>query len=58
MKTSFITLLIIMIAQYTFAQSAVEQELINLSKQKWQWMADKNVDELASLFHDNQSLSI
>ena len=52
MKTSFITLLIIMIAQYTFAQSAVEQEIIDLSKQKWQWMADKNVDELASLFHD------
>ena len=29
-----------------------EQEIINLSKQKWQWMADKNVDKLASLFHD------
>ncbi len=30
-----------------------EQELIELSKQKWQWMADKNVDELAKLFHDD-----
>ena len=29
-----------------------EQEIINLSKQKWQWMADKNVDKLALLFHD------
>jgi hypothetical protein len=29
-----------------------EQEIINLSKTKWQWMADKNVDKLASLFHD------
>ena len=29
-----------------------EQEIINLSKEKWQWMADKNVDKLASLFHD------
>ena len=29
-----------------------EEELINLSKQKWQWMADKNVDKLAPLFHD------
>ena len=29
-----------------------EQEIINLSKKKWQWMADKNVDKLASLFHD------
>ena len=29
-----------------------EQEIITLSKQKWQWMADKNVDKLAVLFHD------
>lgn len=27
-----------------------EQEIINLSKEKWQWMADKNVDKLATLF--------
>ena len=32
--------------------SPSEQELINLSKEKWQWMADKNVDKLATLFHD------
>lgn len=29
-----------------------EQEIINLSKQKWLWMADKNVDTLADLFHE------
>src|SRR6186713_3226005 len=29
-----------------------EQELINLSSEKWKWMADKNVDKLATLFHD------
>jgi hypothetical protein len=29
-----------------------EQELVNLSKDKWQWMSDKNVDKLATLFHD------
>lgn len=29
-----------------------EQEVINLSKQKWQWMADKKADTLATLFHD------
>lgn len=29
-----------------------EQEIINLSRQKWQWMADKNVDKLDLLFHD------
>lgn len=28
------------------------QELLNLSKAKWQWMADKDVDKLAPLFHD------
>lgn len=29
-----------------------EQELVNLSKEKWQWMADKNIEKLAPLFHD------
>ena len=29
-----------------------EQEVIDLSKKKWQWMADKNVDSLAPLFDD------
>ena len=29
-----------------------EQEIIALSNTKWQWMADKNVDKLAPLFHD------
>jgi hypothetical protein len=28
------------------------QQIINLSKQKWQWMADKNADTLAHFFHD------
>ncbi|AYB35319.1 nuclear transport factor 2 family protein [Chryseolinea soli] len=30
-----------------------EQQVIDLSKEKWQWMADKNVDKLTGLFHDN-----
>lgn len=29
-----------------------QQEIINLSKQKWTWMADKNVDSLNVLFDD------
>ena len=29
-----------------------EQELINLSKEKWRWMSERNVDALAALFHD------
>lgn len=32
--------------------SKAEQELLDLSKKKWQWMADKNADELSNLFHD------
>lgn len=30
-----------------------EQELVDLSNLKWQWMADKNVEKLRPLFHDN-----
>lgn len=30
--------------------SKTEQEIIQLSKQKWQWMSDKNVNELDKLF--------
>ena len=37
-------------AATTFSKE--EQEVVNLSKDKWQWMADKNVDKLAPLFHD------
>ena len=29
-----------------------QQQIINLSKQKWNWMADKNVDSLNVLFDD------
>lgn len=32
--------------------TAEQQEIINLSKQKWGWMADKNVDALNVLFDD------
>jgi len=45
----------------TFAQTmppppatltALDKELIELSRQKWQWMAEKNVDALNGLFDD------
>ena len=29
-----------------------EQEIITLSKDKWQWMANKDVDKLKQLFHE------
>ncbi len=32
--------------------SKAEQEIIDLSKTKWQWMADRKMDSLASLFHE------
>ena len=34
-----------------------EQEIIDLSKKKWGWMADKNVDSLALLF-DEKSMFV
>jgi len=54
MKTSILGLLfLLMSAPRSFAQnSASEQEIINLSKEKWQWMADKNADPLDKLFHE------
>jgi 4-carboxymuconolactone decarboxylase len=30
----------------------VEQEVIDLSKEKWRWMSERNVDALAALFHE------
>lgn len=37
--------------------TATEQEITNLSKDKWQWMADKNVDKLTALF-DEKSMFV
>lgn len=59
MKTTIIGLFLIFLgAQVLFAQnetkefSVAEMEIIQLSKDKWQWMADKNVDELSKFFHE------
>ena len=53
MKRSTIVILILTVCgQFSFAQNSTEQEVKDLSKAKWQWMADKNVDKLAPLFHD------
>jgi len=55
MKTTALGLLIIILcAHWSVAQdSATEQEIIKLSKDKWQWMSDKNVDALDDLFHES-----
>ncbi|MGB5437069.1 MAG: nuclear transport factor 2 family protein [Maribacter sp.] len=53
MRTLVIGIFILLISVPSFAQeTTVEQEIKELSKQKWQWMAEKNVDKLAELFHD------
>lgn len=56
MKTSILVLfLFLMNVQGSFAQTSTtgtEQQIKELSKLKWQWMADRNVDKLAALFHD------
>ena len=38
------------LAQQTNTPTTQEQEIIDLSRQKWLWMADKNVDSLSALF--------
>ncbi|MDZ4073068.1 MAG: nuclear transport factor 2 family protein [Sediminibacterium sp.] len=37
----------------TGSLSVSEQQIIQISKTKWQWMADKKVDSLDQLFHEN-----
>lgn len=53
-KTIFGLLMFMLFASNSYAQNAsgAEQEITTLSKQKWQWMADKNVDKLEPLFDD------
>lgn len=53
MKTRFISLFVFVIGVTTFAQdAAVKQEIEKLSQAKWQWMADKNTEELDKVFHE------
>lgn len=33
--------------------TAEEQVVVDLSNSKWDWMAEKNVEKLAGLFHEN-----
>ena len=33
--------------------TAEEQAIVDLSNSKWEWMAEKNVEKLAELFHEN-----
>lgn len=71
MKAKFIVLLLSIISLHSaYAQqpptetiktaannTPEQQEIINLSKKKWDWMADKNVDSLNVLF-DEKSMFV
>lgn len=52
LKSIFSLFTFIIITNMTYAQNTVEEEIKTLSKNKWQWMADKDVDKLAKLFDD------
>jgi len=63
MKTTILGFFLIIIgAQLSYGQpsanrtpqsfTAAEQEIVSLSKDKWQGMSDKIVDKLADLFHE------
>ncbi len=51
LTTGFLLILISM--QFSIAQNTEsDKEIIQLSKDKWQWMSDKDVDKLSKLFHE------
>jgi len=56
-KTILRIVTFILISTNSFAQSKVAEEIKTLSKDKWQWMADKDVDKLGKLF-DNQAMFV
>ena len=63
-KIVALLLCIPMTTQWAFAQTEsstnhkeikatnAEQEILNLSKKKWQWMSERNIDSLKNLFHE------
>lgn len=52
-KTLSILFILLGLMQISFSQTSKdEQKILQLSKDKWQWMADKNVDKLEKLFDD------
>lgn len=52
MKKLLIALCLLFGIQTAFSQTTVDAEIIKLSKDKWQWMADKDISLLDSLFHE------
>ena len=45
-----VLVLLVISVQWSYAQA--EQEVTNLSREKWRWMSERKVDTLTALFHD------
>jgi len=53
MRRLFVSFFCVVFSAPSFAQDSItDQEIKDLSSAKWQWMADKDVARLATLFHD------
>ena len=52
MKRFLLTIITVLFVVCTYAQDQAK-EIIDLSRQKWEWMSNKDVTELAKLFHEN-----
>lgn len=55
MKTSIFGLFVLLasVQGASAQQASVEQEIIDLSRTKWRWMSERQVDSLAALFHED-----
>lgn len=62
MKAAFVALCVVLAGMSCARQSSVdppavisanaEAEIIDLSRKKWRWMSERNLDSLAALFHE------
>lgn len=52
MKSAIFVLFVSLISLQSIAQNETAEKVKSISKDKWQWMSDKNVDKLDALFHD------
>jgi len=52
MTASILGLCLLTASASAASHAKEEQELISLSRDKWRWMMERNVDSLAALFHE------
>ena len=52
MKSAIFVLFVSLISLQSIAQNETAEKIKSISKDKWQWISDKNVDKLDALFHD------